>query len=297
MTVVVVGDIVTDVLAVTAGPVATGSDTAASITIGGGGSAANTAAWLAHLGLPVTLVGAVGLDEAGTSRLAELAAAGVRCAVRRTADAATGAVVVLSGDGERSMLADRGANGHLRPADVLPLLPGAAHLHLSGYTLFDPATAEAGRAALDTARVEGATTSVDAASVAPLRLVGGATFLSWVRGADLLIANEPEARALLDGADGDAGELARRLTGWAIRVVVKRGADGSVWADRDGRLVPAPAQPATVVDVTGAGDAFAAGLLAAWLGGATPGGALAAGARLGAEAVGVAGGRPPARRR
>ncbi|MFD0823498.1 PfkB family carbohydrate kinase, partial [Micromonospora zhanjiangensis] len=58
--IVVVGDVVTDVLAVLAGPLVTGSDTRADIRLTGGGQAANTAAWLARLGAPVTLVGAVG---------------------------------------------------------------------------------------------------------------------------------------------------------------------------------------------------------------------------------------------
>src|SRR4051794_41627319 len=83
MTVLVVGDIAPDVLAVHSAPIAIGSDTPARITIGGGGSAANAASWLAALRVPVMLVGVVGHDEAGAARLAELTAAGVRCAGRR----------------------------------------------------------------------------------------------------------------------------------------------------------------------------------------------------------------------
>jgi sugar/nucleoside kinase (ribokinase family) len=57
--------------------------------------------------------------------------------------------------------------------------------------------------------------------------------------------------------------------------------------------VAVPGVPAAVVDATGAGDAFAAGLLAAWVAGASPADALAAGARLGALAVTRVGARPP----
>jgi ribokinase len=288
MTIVVVGDIVTDILAVHSGPLATGSDTPARIRFAGGGAAANTAAWLAALGVPVTLVGVVGADAAGAARVDELRAAGVRCMVRR-ADARTGSIVVLSADGERTMLVDRGANAALRAADVRAALPGARHLHLSGYTLFDPATREAGLAALASAAAQAATTSVDAASAAPLR--HAADFLQWVRPTALLFANVDEAAALLGTPVGPAGPLATRLAGVVARAMVKRGADGAVWADAAG-LVEAPAVPAEVVDPTGAGDAFAAGVLAAWLDGAGPAAALAAGARLGARAVATVGARP-----
>src|SRR6185503_2834354 len=74
--------------------------------------------------------------------------------------------------------------------------------------------------------------------------------------------------------------------------VVKRGAAGAVWAHGGVLLASAPTEPADVVDPTGAGDAFAAGLLAAWLRGAAPADALRAGARLGAAAVATVGARP-----
>jgi sugar/nucleoside kinase (ribokinase family) len=298
VTVVVVGDIVTDVLAVHSGPLAAGSDTPAEIRLGGGGAAANTAAWLAGLGVPVTLVGVVGTDAAGAERLAELAAAGVRCAVRRAPDAPTGSVVVLSGGGERTMLVDRGANALLTPADVEPALARARHLHLSGYTLLDAATRAAGLAALAFAhqRTWAATASVDAASAAPLRRVGGPAFLSWVRRCSLLFANADEAAALLGVSGGDASVLAARLATTVPNAIVKRGAAGAVWADSDG-VSTVPATAAHVVDPTGAGDAFAAGVLAAWLAGAAPATALAAGADLGARAVSQLGARPTTRRR
>ncbi len=285
--VIVVGDIVTDVLAVYSGQLAVGTDTPARIAVTAGGSAANTAAWLAGTGRPVTLVGVVGADPAGEQRIAELRAAGVHCAVRRVAGAATGSVVVLSTDGERSMLFDRGANELLSPADLDPVLGGdASHLHLSGYTLFGEGSREAGRHALAAARAKGLTTSVDAASAGPLRRVGGDAFLSWVRGAELLLANVDEA-AVLTGTT-DAGRLAAHVP----HAIVKRGPDGAVWARAGRDPVTVPAEPATVVDVTGAGDAFAAGLLDAWLAGAAPIDALRAGARLGARAVTTAGARP-----
>lgn len=283
------GDIATDVLAVYSGQLATGTDTAATVSLTAGGSAANTAAWLACAGVPVTLVGVVGEDAAGTQRLAELVEAGVDCAVRRAADAATGTVVVLSESGERTMLCDRGANTLLSTVDIdaaLDAASGATHLHLSGYALFDEASRVAGRHALATARSRGLTTSVDAASAGPLRRVGAQDFLDWVRGADLLLANADEAVALTGSADP------ARLAGYARHAIVKRGSEGAGWATSGDGTRWVAAQPATVRDVTGAGDAFAAGLLCAWLAGAGPDEALRAGARLGARAVSSTGARP-----
>src|SRR5256885_11451922 len=116
--IIVVGDVVTDVLAIYADPLAAGTDSGARIEIAGGGSAANTAAWLASIGVPVTLVAVVGEDGAGADRIEELAVGGVDCAIRRTPEASTGTVMVLSHAGERTMLSDRGANLLLSNADI-----------------------------------------------------------------------------------------------------------------------------------------------------------------------------------
>ncbi|MGH3737820.1 MAG: carbohydrate kinase family protein, partial [Micromonosporaceae bacterium] len=167
--VLVVGDLVTDVVAVAPRQPELGTDVPAEVSFTGGGSAANTAAWLVHAGRPATLVASIGDDTAGEQRLAELSHAGVRCAVVRH-PAATGTVVVIASGGERSMLVDRGANALLAPGDVDRALrgaPGGVHLHLSGYPLFDERTRAAGRHALAAARAAGLRTSVDAASAGP----------------------------------------------------------------------------------------------------------------------------------
>jgi sugar/nucleoside kinase (ribokinase family) len=98
------------------------------------------------------------------------------------------------------------------------------------------------------------------------------------------MANTDEATVL------SAGAPLRDLV--EVAAVVKRGAGGAVWSGADGATVEVPGEPTTVVDPTGAGDAFAAGLLRAWLAGASPEASLRAGTRLGALAVGRVGGRP-----
>ncbi|WP_422734031.1 carbohydrate kinase family protein [Micromonospora sp. WMMD558] len=292
--IIVVGDLITDVVAVLSGPPVAGSDTSAAIRFTGGGQAANTAAWLGALGVPVTLVGAVGDDGPGRDRVAELERGGVDCAVSRVPDAPTGTVIVLATAEDRTMVTERGANLRLTPEAVeaaLDAAADAAHLHLSGYTLLDAGSRPAGLRAFAAARERGLTVSVDAASAAPLRRVGAAAFLTWVRGVDLLLVNAEEATVLAGGLDPAA--QGRVLSASARRVVVKRGAAGAVWVDRDAAIAVAPARRMAVVDPTGAGDAFAAGLLSAWLAGASPEAALHRAGDLGASAVGQVGARPP----
>ncbi|MEH0842069.1 PfkB family carbohydrate kinase [Micromonospora sp. CPCC 205711] len=290
---IVVGDLITDVVAVLAGPLATGSDTPATIQVCGGGQAANTAAWIAAQKVPVTLVGAVGDDGAAGDRVAELERAGVDCVVERHPGTTTGTVIVLATDGERTMVTERGANlrltaGHVERA--VAAAPDATHLHLSAYPLLDAASRPAGLRALAVARERGLTTSVDAASAAPLRRAGAAAFLSWVRDVDLLLVNADEAAVLAGGLDPAA--QARALSASARRVVVKRGEAGAIWVDRSATVGVAPRRRVAVVDVTGAGDAFAAGLLTAWVAGADPRAALTRAGDLGALAVSTVGARP-----
>ena len=104
-----------------------------------------------------------------------------------------------------------------------------------------------------------------------------------------------------DDPHSETDQIARRLAEWlgTGAVVVKRGAYGAVWADSEGGVWRVPAETVQAVDPTGAGDAFAAGLLLHWVsqggrdGKVDPAAALRAGARLGALAVCHPGGRPP----
>jgi sugar/nucleoside kinase (ribokinase family) len=281
--VVVVGDVAVDVVVEASRTPVAGADVPARIRHVPGGAGANTAAWLAHLGADVTLVARVGADTAGREAERELAAAGVRPVFAVDPDAATAAVVVLlDGDGERTMLSDRGAAARLRPSD-LPSLDGAHHLHVAGHVLLDPTSRPAGLAALAAAHAAGVGTSVAAAAAPAV----GAELRSWVRGVDLLLCNAAELRALTGSAEPGAAAVLDEVG----VVVVTAGPDGASWVTRAGTW-HAPAPRVAVVDGTGAGDAFAAGLLMSRLGGADPPAALAAGCAAGAAAVTRVGARP-----
>ncbi|MGH8868457.1 MAG: carbohydrate kinase family protein [Actinomycetes bacterium] len=290
--VVVVGPVMHDVVAVAEHAVAYGSDTPARVSTRGGGAGANVAAWLAGTGTPTVLVARVGADAAGDAEQAGLSGQGVTLRVTRDPGRPTGACVVLvSPDGQRTMLPDQGANAALAPTDVPEgEFRSGRHLHLSGYVLLDPGSREAGLHALALARDAEMTVSVDPASAAPLSTVGAEAFLAWTTGADLLLPNEAETHVLA-GTD-DTDRALATLAGTYGAVICTRGRRGAVWAAAGHAPVARPADPVPVVDTTGAGDAFAAGTIAAWLTGSGPVDTLAAGCLLAARAVARVGARP-----
>lgn len=287
--IVVVGDAGLDVVARHSGPIVHGGDSRAKVTIEPGGAGANTAVWLAACGVTPTLVARVGADSAGRQVHAELTAAGVRCAFAVDTEAATCCVVVLVDDtGQRTMLPDRGANARFSPADLDPgLLHGVKHLHLSGYVLLDASSRPAGLAVLRAAREAGLTTSVDPQSAA--LIYDG--FLDDVAGVDLLLPNTEELVALTGSPDPASAAALLDVVG---AVALTSGADGASWVDRQG-VLSVPALDVECVDSTGAGDAFDAGLLAAWLSGASRADSLAGGVRAAASAVSNVGAQPVAR--
>ena len=284
----VLGDVMFDVVARLSGPLAPGSDAHAVIRFHGGGSAANTAAWLAEAGAEPLLVGRVGDDERGRTMSDELRAAGVEAALAVDPELPTGTCIVLVGpDGERTMAPDAGANDGLSDADVSDeLLAAAGHLHVAGYALLRSGSRPAARAAIARALERGMSVSVDPSSAALL----SPEFLDHADGAGLLLPNAEEARML--SGEGDPERAARALAARFGEVVVTLGPDGALWTDGKASLRCDAVPVEAVVDSTGAGDAFAAGLLAARMDGAAPAEALAAGAGLAARAVAQPGGRP-----
>ncbi len=290
------GDLMTDVVTVVSDPLALGSDTAARICTRQGGAGGNVAAWLAALRRPVLLVSRVGDDPFGREALDVLREGGVGLHVGVDPHASTGACVVLVGDdGERTMLPDAGANSALSPAD-LPVgrLREAAHVHVSGYTLLNPGSRDAGREALEQAAAAGVPTSVDVASSAPLEAVGAEEFTRLTRAAQLLFCTLDEAQVLCDSRD--PATVLARLTAHHPQVVLKLGVQGAWWSDGSGApvMVPAATVPGELVDTTGAGDAFAAAYLAAVTDGAGVSDALVRAVRLGALLVTREGTRPVA---
>lgn len=297
--IVVVGDLMVDIAAAAHGPVLRGSDAPATIRFRGGGSAANVAAWLAHDGVPVTLVTRVGDDPAGRADTTALRTLGVDVRAVVDPDAATGTcVTVIEPGGERTFLPDRAANRALAAEDLPDdVFVADNHLHLSGYVLLDAAAPcrHAGQAALRRAKAAGMTTSVDPASSGPLHALGVDTFVDWVAGVTTLMPNLTELVTLTGETDPDRAAQQLRTRAWADEVVVTLGAEGALARDGGGttRVAASPVPSGgDVVDTTGAGDAFAAAWLAARRGGADAQTALRTACERGAQVVGRPGARP-----
>ncbi|MFH8449826.1 carbohydrate kinase family protein [Streptomyces fungicidicus] len=291
----VVGDVITDVVARHRGPLAPGTDTAASIRTVPGGAGANVACWAAYRGTAeVRLLGRVGADAAAWHER-ELAARGVRPLLVVDGRAPTGTVICLvDGDAaaERTFLTDSGASLRLEPADWSDaFLDGVARLHLSGYLLFAEPSREFVAVASKAARARGVPVSLDPASAGFLARLGADRFLSLVDGVDVLLPSRDEA-CLLTGLP-DVADAAARLSRHVPLVVAKQGAEGALLARSGEVYARVPAEPVTPRDTTGAGDAFTGAFLAALLAGAGPEQAAREGCRAGARAVGRTGGRPP----
>jgi sugar/nucleoside kinase (ribokinase family) len=262
--VVVCGDVINDVLVKPAGEITPGSDTPATIRACPGGAAAGQAAWMAHLGAQVSFAGRVGARDAGYHRR-ELASFGVDAHLAEDDQAGTGTIVIMvAPDGERTMFTDRGANLRLRRSDLpASLLDGAAVLHLTGYTFFEPALLEVALWLLGQARSRGMAITIDPASAAFLARMEPGAFLRWTGGAAVCFPNRDEAAVL--AGEADPVTMAARLTRHYGLVLLKLGADGCLLAVPGEAPVPIPAYPVQARDSTGAGDAFCGAFMSRWL--------------------------------
>jgi ribokinase len=281
--VVVLGDLVVDVVLAPDRDIERATDVTGRVMLRQGGSAASTARWLGRLGAKSTLITSIGRDVTGRALVAALTADKVQVRAVRIAGARTGRIgVFVEPGGQRSFVTERGAALRLRPEDLkAEWFAGADLLHLPAYSLLDQPLGRAGMVATRMAREAGALVTVDLSSSGPLLEHGRRAAVALVREAspDLLFATRDEARALL-GAKGD-----ERLLDLAPVAVVKRGKKGATILLRDGKAAlrfEVATTPLKNVDTTGAGDAFDAGFLEAWLEarkkGVTPSSALQRGA-------------------
>lgn len=256
-----------------------------SATIGGG--AVITALAAARLGVDVIL--ASGLSAAAEARLRR---EHIRVINLRKAGEPHAVTAALSVDRERAFVTFDGVNARLEPRLARAIqATRATHVHLAFY----PRDAAAWRRRVVALRKRGITSSWDFGWNDVLAQDAGLQSLIDVL--DIVFVNEHEA-ALYAGAP----DLEAAVPFWKSRrpiVVIKLGADGSraFWP---GGARAAPAPKVTVVDTTGAGDAFNGGFLAAWLRGAPIAQCLKLGNRVGAASTRKAGGieaLPPRRKR
>lgn len=266
----VIGDSLVDVAARPAGRLETGSDTRAEIQLGPGGQGANVAVRLARRGASVKLLTRLGSDASG--RL-------VRDALEREpvdldvleAEATGSVVAVIDENGERAMLSHRIPFGAGAVDRLQALVGGVDWIHLSGYVVGDP---DAGGPLAEWAasRDPGTRLSIGGGALEdnPERLATMGRRLRQAR-ADLVTIGRDDAERLLATKAGDGlhglAAMARRLVdeyGLPLAVVTG-GAVGAAAATSQperGEIEVGPFPIETPIDATGAGDAFAATLLA-----------------------------------
>lgn len=250
-TVLVAGAINTDLVArVAAAPAAGETVTGHGFAIYGGGKGANQAVAASRSGAAVAIVGAVGNDEFGRQRLADLIADRIDVAAVATVDAASGValIVVEETTGQNRIAYVPGATLAVTPEQATDAVV-RAHPTVVLATLEPPPPT---LHALFSAARAGAATVILNATPDPET---GRALLPLV---DILIVNESEASALLARpvTPTDAADAALELTTLgAPTVVVTLGAAGAVIA-ADRVVTPIAAPAVAVVDTTGAGDAF-----------------------------------------
>jgi sugar/nucleoside kinase (ribokinase family) len=259
-----------------------------------GGSAANSMAGLAALGLRAGFIGQVADDQLGEIFAHDMTSLGVTFATAPlTGGPPTGRCLILvTPDAQRTMNTSPGASHELTPEALdEEQIRSASVTFLEGY-LWGP---ERPRAAMlraaEIARAAGRTVAFTLSE--SLCIAGRREGVMGMieRGTvDILFANEDEVRHLT-GRD-DLGECLAELSRKVPTLVVTRGAAGAL-AIEGGERVDVPAAPvARVVDTTGAGDLFAAGFLAARCRGAPPRRCLDAGSLAAAEVISHFGARP-----
>jgi ribokinase len=247
----VAGDVMLDVLVSTQETLKADDDTPAAITLSAGGQAANVAAWVCALGGRAGLYGPRTMDAAGQVVDGQLRDRGIHL-YADPRDGRCGAVVSWATSGTRTLASDPGDQSWIddRLADP-SWLDGADWLHLSGYLLLRAPEPDVVIRAAGAARRAGARVSVDLASAGMIETYGARAFRALVETLDptVVFGNEGEWDIL-----GGPPDPAR------VDAVVKRGPHGSTFVV-GGVAMSLGIVPGPVVDVTGAGDALAAGYL------------------------------------
>ena len=227
-----------------------------------GGGTVNTACALARLGHRVSLFGVFGKDEETWLR-SRLGSFGVDAGNARSSELPNALTVSMSTRSDRSFLSYAGANEALAEYITLPeifaALSESQHIHFAM-----PLELELAKLLLPALRSAGCTLSIDPGWRKDWFL--NPDSLGVLRMVDLFFPNEGEAQ-LLTGAT-DTEQVLRACAAMGLEhTIVKLGPRGaaSLRGNRFYKMIPPDVQ---VIDTTGAGDAFDAGFIDAWLSGA-----------------------------
>ncbi len=259
-----------------------------------GGSAANTAAGAARLGAETAFFGRVSDDENGRLFRDELIRSGVRPGSRLVVPGSgqTGvSLVMTTPDGQRTMLTHLGVAPDIALAAFdMELVEDARFLYFEGYALTNPV---ARRTVLEMSRKaakHGVTVALSASDGFVMDVARDAVRELLEGPIGLFFVNRDEALHLTGARNPD--RAADVLAGWNALTALTLGGEGSILIRGTERIRIAP-EPVPVVDTSGAGDLYAAGLLAGLARGLPPAEAGRLASRIAAQVVSVHGPRLP----
>jgi sugar/nucleoside kinase (ribokinase family) len=266
-----------------------GNDTRTVISTHGGGAGGNVASWLAVLGNDVTMVGRIGDDAAGAAITSEFDALGISYGDIVKDGLHTGVVICLvDPSGERTMLADNGANAGLS-IDDLPALDGVDAIYITGYAPLAPLSRIGVLEMVRLINARGIPIFFDPATVGGMKDVPIDEILSWCGLMNTLIMNEEEAIYLSGSSDLEAA--LEFFLEYAQRAIIKRGSQGAIGLERRGEIISVGTHATEVIDTTGAGDSFAAGFIDAITSGSNFSQAIERASAVAAHCVAIVGAR------
>ena len=250
----VIGDVNVDIVSLLREPLQPNSDTQTSNSINLGGSPSNMSMWLATTKADVTFMAAVGDDLLGKWVIDRLHNGNLDTSKLQVVEGQrTGTCIILVGqDGGRTMLPDPAANLYFKLGkSETDLINTSSVVVMSAYSFLRPETRPLAVEVANLVQNNSARLVLDAASSAPISEVGVEIVRQYLLQADLILANEDEF-ALLDNPE---------WTSQVSDLVVKQGPLGAKWLRSGQEVCQVPAKQVQVVDTTGAGDSFLAGLI------------------------------------
>ncbi|SLN12487.1 aminoimidazole riboside kinase [Roseivivax jejudonensis] len=259
-----------------------------------GGSVANTVAHLAGEPVAARFVGKLGTDDLGDVFAGEFEALDIGFETPRHATVGTGrCMVMITPDGERTMSTFLGAAQHLGPEDVVQSMPESCDMvFIEGYLWDSPEGAAVVAEAAARARKAGAQVAMTPSDAGCVERNAAAMRDFIAESCDVIVGNADEMCAL---ADVESAQAALRWArGHVGTAAVTLSENGCLVSDMVGTAA-LPAEPiADVVDTTGAGDAYAAGLLGELANGSSVARAAERATELGARVVQHTGARQAA---
>jgi sugar/nucleoside kinase (ribokinase family) len=250
----VIGDVNVDIVSKLSENLNVNSDTQASNQLTLGGSSCNVAMWLSHIGASVNFFAAVGSDLVGTWIKQELTQGGISIEhIQEKTDKKSGScIIIVNSNGQRSMLPDPSANLSFKlTAKDLQVIKSSSVVVMSAYSFLRKETRDLAVEVVQAVNECAARLVIDAASSAPIREVGVEIVREYLSNADLILANQDEFDVL-------------DIKSWTSTIpdlIVKLGSGGAKWI-RNGEVeCQVSAHQVDVIDTTGAGDSFMAGLV------------------------------------